>query len=405
LPVADGADSARVRVLVLTSGTGSGHDMRARAFQTWAQEAYGERVEVRIEQLIENASLLGRFGVWLYNTIQRYAPFLHHIYWPIVELFTAAHSQRVTYGGGYYRRLLRDYRPHVVFSVHDSLNRGYFEDARRVLGAANVRCGTYCGEWSGGYGFSRNWVNPSADFYVARNHDSLQEALRLGMPAERCSVFTNFLPPRDFGKRMDAAAIRAFRQTELGLDPGRFTVLLSTGALGANNHFRFLDSLLGLGDRVQVVAVCGRDRRTYERLRQWDRDHPELHLYAECFSERMHLLIQAADAVVTRGGANTAAEALYFGRPLLFNPFGGIMPQEYCTVRYFTAKGAGVLLRDRTHFRDVVELWSARGPAFQGVMSCLDALREGDHPDALLRAVMGAATHERLANPCAPKAR
>lgn len=47
---------ARVRILVLTSSTGAGHDTRAQAFAEWCFELYRHEVDVRIEQMLEKSS-------------------------------------------------------------------------------------------------------------------------------------------------------------------------------------------------------------------------------------------------------------------------------------------------------------------------------------------------------------
>ena len=41
----------------------------------------------------------------------------------------------------------------------------------------------------------------------------------------------------------------------------------------------------------------------------WRQQHPELTCFIEGFSNEMHLLMQASDAVVTRGGTTTCAKA------------------------------------------------------------------------------------------------
>jgi processive 1,2-diacylglycerol beta-glucosyltransferase len=382
-----------LRILVLTSSTGSGHDMRARAFTNWAELLYGDQVEVRIERIIENGSLLGRFGVWVYNTIHQYAPFLHNIYFFIVELFVFSHSRSVSFGGRYYRRLLADFRPDIVFSVHDSTNRGYFEDARRVLGD-RVRCVTYCGEFSGGYGYSRNWVNPSADQFIARTHPARSFAIQLGMPKERTSVFHKVLPPEAFQTPIAPAEKTALLR-QLGLDPDRFTLFLATGGYGANHHFAFLKALLPLAGQLQVIVVCGRNQRVFEKLTKWAGQHPRLTAYIEGYSTQMSEFFQVSHAVVTRGGANSTMEALHFGCPLLYDSLGGLMPQEQCTVRYFLDNGAARLIRKPDDLTHILKDWSRLDREYQDVLDRLNALQHEENPRDLLRTIMGPMTPAR----------
>lgn len=375
------------RVLVLTSSTGSGHDMRARAFAAWADLLYGDQLTVQIEQVIENGSLLGRFGVWLYNTIHKHAPFLHNIYFFIVEVFISSHSRSVTFGGRYYRQRLIAFRPDLVFSVHDSTNRGYFEDAKRILGPG-VRCVTYCGEFSGGYGYSRNWVNRQADHFIARTEEARAFAIQLGMDPAKTSLFQHVLPPDAFAKPLDDHEKRELR-TQLGLHPGRFTVFLATGGYGANHHMAFLRALLPMADRVQVIVVCGRNQRVFDRITRWSREHPDLPAYVEGYSTQMAEFLQISHAVVSRGGANTTMEALHFGCPLIYNSLGGLMPQELCTVRYFLDHQAARLLRKARDLPVVLESWADFGPDYQQVSQAFTALRHQENPRDLLQAILG----------------
>jgi processive 1,2-diacylglycerol beta-glucosyltransferase len=360
--------------------------MRAKAFASWTKVLYGEAVEVRIEQIIENASWLGRFGVWLYNFIHKHCPFLHNIYFFIVELFIFTHSRSVTFGGRYYRELVTSWRPDLVLSVHDSTNRGYFEDARRILGES-VRCVTYCGEFSGGYGYSRNWVNPSADLFIARTSAAREAAMALGMPAERTSVFHKLLPPEAFGGRLSVGERKDLR-VQLGLERDRFTVFLATGGYGANHHLRFLNELLKLAGRIQVIVVCGRNQKVLDQVRDWSRKHPALRLYIEGYSSQMSEFLQISDTVITRGGANTTMEALHFGCPLIYNSLGGLMPQEQCTVRYFLDKGAARILRRPGDLLEIITEWSDSGKPYADTRQQLERLHQEEDPRDLVRLIL-----------------
>jgi len=72
--------------------------------------------------------------VRLYNRIQRTGTVVHKIFYAAVELLSYLNRRDVTFGAGYYLAVLKEYRPHLVFSVHDCLNRGYFQLARQTLG-------------------------------------------------------------------------------------------------------------------------------------------------------------------------------------------------------------------------------------------------------------------------------
>ena len=350
---------ARVRILVLTSSTGAGHDARAQAFAEWCFELYRHDVEVRIEQMLEKSSGFFRMGVNFYNWIQKKSPWLHKGFYLFVELLSFLNKRSVSFGRAYYETVLREYQPHLVFSVHDCLNRGYFQLARKILGPANVRCATYCGEFSGGFGYSVNWVEPSADLYVSRTATARDYAVNLGMPRERTRVRGHMMQPRHHTEVLKAEVRTAFIEEKLELRSDRFTVFLATGGNGANNHLDLLPKLLPYADRLQVVVICGRNREAYNQLVHWRTEHPELNCFVDGFSEEVHLLMQVSDAIVTRGGTTTCAKALHFRCPIIFNAIGGIMPQEELTVKYFRNGEGAELIGNAADFGRIIDAWMA----------------------------------------------
>ncbi|MBI4623020.1 MAG: glycosyltransferase [Verrucomicrobia bacterium] len=375
---------SKIRILVLTSSTGAGHDARAEAFAEWCFQLYRHDVDVRIEQMLEKSSVVNRSGVRLYNRLQRSAPWVHKLFYAIVELLSYLNRRDVTFGAGYYLAVLREYQPHLVFSVHDLLNRGYFQLARRVLGAAKVRCATYCGEFSGGWGYSRNWIEPSVDLYFSRTQTANDYAVKKGIPPERARVRGYLMLPRSSLEVLSVAERRSYRAGRLGLDPARFTVFLATGGNGANNHLALLPVLLKHAARVQAIVICGRNKETYNELVHWRATHPEFTCHIEGYSESVHLLIQVSDAIVTRGGTTTCAKALHFKCPIIFNAFGGIMPQEELTWKFFRNGAASEKVEHAADFEKIIDTWLADPAAYQRVRENFLQLRYEEDPTLLI---------------------
>jgi processive 1,2-diacylglycerol beta-glucosyltransferase len=376
---------AKVRILVLTSSTGAGHDTRAQAFAEWCFELYRHEVDVRIEQMLEKSSGFFKLGVDIYNWIQKKSPWLHKAFYVFVEMLSFLNRRSVTIGRGYYERVLREYKPHLVFSVHDCLNRGYFQMARKVLGPANVRCATYCGEFSGGFGYSVNWIEPSADLYVSRTPTARDYALKLGMPRERTRVRGHLMQPRQHTEMLKAEARTAFIEERLELRSDLFTVFLATGGNGANNHLELLPQLLPYADRVQAVVICGRNREAYNQLVHWRTEHPQLGCYVDGFSDEVHLLMQVSDAIVTRGGTTTCAKALHFRCPIIFNAIGGVMPQEALTVKYFRRGEGAELIANAADFGRVISTWMETPRSYDKLRASFLKLRYDEDPTLVVR--------------------
>ena len=375
---------SKLRILVLTSSTGGGHDARAEAFAEWCFQLYRHDVDVRIEQMLEKSSVVNRSGVRLYNRLQRSAPWVHKLFYAIVELLSYLNSSHVTFGAAYYLEVLRDYKPHLVFSVHDCLNRGYFQLARQTLGADKVRCATYCGEFSGGWGYSRNWIEPSTDLYISRTPTASDYAVKCGIPADKARVRGYLMIPRAYVEVFDASRRREYRAKTLGLDPDKFTVFLATGGNGANNHFELLPALLKHANRIQAIIICGKNKETYNALIHWRATHPEFACYIEGYSEVVHLLMQASDTIVSRGGTTTCAKALNFQCPIIFNAFGGIMPQEELTWKFFRNGAASEKIEDADDFARIIDAWMADPAAYQRVREHFLKLRYEEDPTVLI---------------------
>jgi processive 1,2-diacylglycerol beta-glucosyltransferase len=342
----------RTRFLVLTSSTGGGHDARAGAFREWMELLFGDQVEVRVEQMLEKSSGIGRTGVDAYNWIQRRAPWLHIPFYALVEGLSLLNRSSVSFGRAYYAGVLDSFRPHLILSVHDCLNRGFFQLAKARLGDS-VRCATYTGEFSGGWGFSINWVEPSADLFIARTDEAARFAVQLGMPPERTVTRGHFLAPREDLETL-SPDLRIRYRHRLGLDTDRTTLLMATGGTGANNHRALFDTLASLAGSLQVIFMCGRDADTRAWLDTRIASQTALRACTVGYTDEVHLLIQASDLIFTRGGTTTCAKALHFRCPILFNCFGGTMPQERLTLRFFMRGGTCPSIGNEADFAHVL---------------------------------------------------
>ncbi|PTY07279.1 glycosyltransferase [Opitutaceae bacterium EW11] len=382
---------AKIRILVLTSSTGGGHDARAQAFAEWCFQLYRHKVDVRIEQMLEKSSVVNRSGVSFYNWIQRNLPILHTGFYTIVEALSLLNRRTVLLGRGYYHKVIEDYKPHLIFSVHDCLNRGYFQLARRLLGANNVRCATYCGEFSGGWGYSINWIEPTVDLYISRTATARDYAVKKGIPVDRTLVRGHLMRPRSHIEVIGRDDIGSFRVKQLGLKPDLFTVFLATGGNGANNHFALLPALHKHADKCQVIIICGKNKETYNELIHWRANNPELNCYVEGYSEIMHLHMQASDAIVTRGGTTTCAKALNFRCPIIFNAFGGIMPQERLTWKFFHNGAQSEKIESGADFGRLIDDWMSYPEHYTAYRDRFNSLRYEEDPTIVIEELVNLA--------------
>jgi processive 1,2-diacylglycerol beta-glucosyltransferase len=313
------------------------------------------------------------------------APWFHHIYYNFIELLEVLNPGTVSLGRDYYIKLLERVRPHAIVSVMDCLNRGYFELARETLGA--VKCATYCTEFSDGYGHSRNWVNPRTGYFFGRTEDTVGDALKRGVPADRTLVVGHWAPPAFYADPLTPEEKASFLK-DLQLDPNLFTLLLSTGGNAAQNHADILRTLVPLGKRIQVIALCGRNESARLELDAWAKREMPCTVRTIPFTTDMPKFLGASSAVVARGGATTAGEALLCNCPVIFNGIGLMMPQELPTWRYFHAHNIGSRIFSAAGVRPIIERWLDHPDEYTKLRERMLTLRNADTPQAALELLL-----------------
>lgn len=347
-----------MRILIFTSSGGTAHDAAAYALNEWLQH-YHPGCVVHIEHVLENASSVTRGGVVLYNWIQRNQPWLHQIYWRLVEFEDLVKPGRPLFGRRYVIRLLKKFRPDILISTHPHINRGHFDLAKRVLGPhlRTVTCNT---ELDGGFGFSRNWICQAADLHWTLTAEVSLEVTRRRWfmkpyPPERVQCLGPLLYPSFHSGYPAPPRLQ-----------GRPRLVLASGSNGANNHIPLLEQLLPFADEIDVSVLCGRRPELRQSIENWLAQNPSLSVSVLGFQgpESMVDLYRTAWAHVARPGARTATEALFMGCPLIFNRIGSTMPQELLAPRYFKKRGLELSLRQPRDLSRLVRTWLNRPDSY-----------------------------------------
>ncbi|MDR2513317.1 MAG: hypothetical protein LBD01_05950 [Puniceicoccales bacterium] len=375
-----------MKLLILSSSTGGGHDMRARAFTQWAASAQAAPLALSTSryQALENEGALYAFGSGLYNFIQRTLPALHHIYFNVLEIVPFCGSSSTMQGRAAFQQHIRLEAPDIVLSTHDHLNHAFLTAARDAFPARPPLCGTYCGELSGGYGFSKHWVNPKVDFFIGAVEPCTAYARHLGMPLEKSWTGGFMLNPDFWGKPLPPDARDAFLRDNLQLDPRRFTLLLGTGANGANNHMALLHTFARARIHPQIIALCGRNDKARQLIEAWARQHPQIPVRALAYQAHMRRVMECADAIFARPGTGTTSEALQCGLPILFNGFGGVMPQEKITLRYCRKFFATHVVHRASALPPLVKAWMQDRATLEHTKAAIALARPRGHPLQIL---------------------
>lgn len=361
--------------------------MRARSLKAWAEHPSAQDlgIEVEVFQTLESLDGLYKFGVETYNWIQLHAPWLHHGYFNFLEVAGMHRKASAIKGREAFEKMLLEKRPDIIVSTHAHLNHGFFALAKEILGPDKVKCVTYCGELFGGYGFSKHWVNPQSDGFFGAVQETCDHAKSLGMADDKNHVGGFMLNPGFWDKLLSVEEKDAWIAEKLGLDPAKFILVLATGANSANNHLDLLEALKAADVHPQVVALCGRNESAFQSVEAWGAAKPAIPVKPLPYFTEMFNLMQCASAVVARPGTGTTSESILAGCPIIFNGLGGIMPQEWITVKFMRSHQADLVMNNPRKLPTIVHRLMEEPGALDEAKAKMISVRPTQHPLDILR--------------------
>jgi UDP-N-acetylglucosamine--N-acetylmuramyl-(pentapeptide) pyrophosphoryl-undecaprenol N-acetylglucosamine transferase len=150
---------------------------------------------------------------------------------------------------------------------------------------------------------------------------------------------------------------KALNIKKMGLDSGKFTILVIGGSQGAHNlNKTFLKALSGLNrdmcSRLQIIHITGvTDYRWAEEA------YKQLGLDRRVFSfiDRIEEAYSASDLVITRSGASAIFEVAYFGRPMILIPYPFAMSHQTENARFFSKNGAAIQIDEKDISPDLIK--------------------------------------------------
>ncbi len=173
---------------------------------------------------------------------------------------------------------------------------------------------------------------PNIDYFITASELLTRQAEKKGIDPGKILPFGIPIHPK-FSLKMEKPAARK----TLGIDPGRFTVLVMGGSMGHGNLAGIIGQIDGLDADFQVLAVCGNNKRAYERVSRLKTRKP-VHSYG--FVDDVDVMMDAADCIITKPGGLTTSEALAKNLPILMiNPIPG---QEERNVEFLVNNGLAV---------------------------------------------------------------
>lgn len=226
------------------------------------------------------------------------------------------------------------FSPQVVISTHfftsdivSSLKQRRLLDSRLVTVITD-------------FGVHPFWVVPETDIYAVAGEAARRQLTGMGIPDSGIRV-TGIPIDSVFSERADRTQVAA----KIGIDPGRFTVLVVTGSFGIGPIEKICEYLHG---ECQMLAVCARNTGLFERLTA--RRLPNVKVFG--FVDNIAELMSAADCIVTKAGGLTISELLARGLVPIF--ISAIPGQEKSNVAILRAAGVGEYARSASEVKRYV---------------------------------------------------
>lgn len=271
------------------------------------------------------------------------------------------------------------YNPDLIISVHplmqhvpmrvliDRMRRGV---QKPIAFATVVTDFTTC---------HNSWFHPGVTQCFVPTEFCADLARRMNLKDDQITV--HGLPIRpDFSKALPA---KTTLRKRLSMDKEKPAVLLVGGGEGMGKLEQIVDAIATeVGSACQVVVICGRNKKLVKRLEE--REYPEgMRVFVNGFVNNMNEWMTACDAIVTKAGPGTIAEALICGTPILLNGF--VPGQEEGNIPYVLENKVGAFERQPNGIANVIKDWFT---AKQDVLKEMSQRAKSlGRPEALFRIV------------------
>jgi processive 1,2-diacylglycerol beta-glucosyltransferase len=182
------------------------------------------------------------------------------------------------------------------------------------------------------------WLCRHVEQYFVAMEETKVHLRALGVPESLVTISGIPIDPI-FAEPRDKRAMRR----KHGLEPDRFTILVSTGGFGVGPVGYLMQALAELKHSARVIAVCGRNAVLKAELANTIKNIKKSSVVSYTvlgFTTEMDELMTAADLFVGKPGGLTTSEALAKGLPMVvINPIPG---QEERNSDHLLEQGAAI---------------------------------------------------------------
>lgn len=247
-------------------------------------------------------------------------------------------------------KTLKQEKPDMIISVFSVVNHAAITALKKLGWYGKVPYVIWCTDLT--KGFLRNWAHPEADLTIALHPLATEQLIEYGVPASKIRTLSGLPVNQKFLTKVPKFEARQ----QIGLDPTRFTVLISMGGMAVGATYYYARELARSGLPVQVIAVCGRNERLRQRTEKLAAS-ADIPIKVYGFTDQMHLLMDAADVMIGKPGPGTIAEAIAKELPMLIDAKREAMLQEAGNLEMVVKQQLGMAITKERGLTDLVRTY------------------------------------------------
>jgi hypothetical protein len=327
------------RIDFLFFDAGGGHRSAANALSL-AIERSGRPWEIRLVNLQEVLDPLDIFRKYFGLRLQDVYNLLLKKGWTLgsAQLLRGMHLLIRLYHPKQVRLLERFWEGRdsdLVVSLVPNLDRALAESVRRALpGVPFATILTDLADYPPHF-----WIERESDHLICGSARAVEQARALGHQDDHIFRASGMiLHPRYYEP---VEADREAERRRLGLTPEFPTALVLFGGQGASVMLEIAERLDRSGLALQLILICGRNRRLQEKLRARKFRIP---CFVEGFTAEVPYYMHLSDFFIGKPGPGCISEALAMKLPVIVERNAWTLPQERYNADWVVQQGVGMVL-------------------------------------------------------------
>ena len=298
------------RILIVTASVGSGHEKAAAAVAEAIRQQKPEAEINIVDFMSARTSIINALMKNCYLNMLHFVPNLYEFMYQFTAgkrkggIVKWAMSSVIVYS---IKKLIKSYQPDIIICTHpfpaDAVSH-LSEKRRRSFHSYAIITD---------YSVHQMWICPNMDTYFVAIESMKEQLVEAGINEK--IIHVSGIP---VGKEFSVERSKTICRRELGLKEDLPVVLLMGGGLGLGGMDMAMQQLERINDKIQLLIIAGKNnelKRNVELMAA--HSHHDVNVLG--YTNKVAIMMSAADILITKPGALTLTEAMSLGTPMVLH--------------------------------------------------------------------------------------